>query len=279
MHAHMSLWDGIAMAGIKPIAFRHNDVNSLKKLISKNGPGLVMVDSVYSTNGSVCPLKALVNAAFDLDCILLVDESHSLGTHGPQGRGMVVEHGLQNKVMFRTASLAKAFAGRAGLITAPAGFSDFFKFTSKPAIFSTALLPQEIAGLNSTLSLIIKADKKREQLRRNTSYIRRHLDSMGFNVDDSKSQIISLESGTEWNTILLRDELEKQGIFGSIFCAPATAKKRALMRFSINASLTPQELRQIVVACETIVTTLDVAQWRSTKRKKAPMNKSALIAC
>lgn len=279
--AHMSLWDGIKMAGKTAVAFRHNDVEHLAKLIKKSGPGLVVVDSVYSTNGSLCPLVKLVSMAHKFGCTLLVDESHSFGTHGPQGKGLIIELGLQDKVMFRTASLAKAFGGRAGLICCPPGFADFFKFTSKPSIFSSAMLPHELVGLKVMLDLIARSDDRRSKLHKNTKFLHKSLTAIGYNINDSQAQIIALESGTEWQTILLRDALEKRGIFGSVFCAPATPKARALIRFSVNAGLTEFELQKIVRACHEIVTELDVPNWRSSlrlqrrKTKQVAFRKSA----
>lgn len=266
--AHMSLWDGIKMASANPIPFRHNDTRHLKSLIEKYGPGLVLVDSVYSTDGTICPLPEMVNMAFDAGCMCLVDESHSLGTHGAGGKGLVAHYNLENKVIFRTASLAKTFAGRAGLVACPDGFSDFFKFTSKPSIFSSALLPFEISGLNKTLDLIIQADIQRARLRRNTAFLREHLEAIGYNLNSGEAQIIALESGTEWNTILLRDALEKRGIFGSVFCAPATPKNRAIIRLSINSSLNKRQLLHIVEACREAAEELNVAQWKSSIRMK-----------
>lgn len=277
MYTHMSLWDGIKISDRPPIAFRHNDIEHLRKLIKKSGPGLVVVDSVYSTNGSVCPLLAMVNMAHSMGCTLLVDESHSFGTHGPQGKGLVVEHGLEDKVMFRTASLAKAFGGRAGLICCPEGFSDFFKCTAKPSIFSSAMLPHEIAGLDATLDLISESDDRRQRLRKNTEFLRNSLNNLGYNVDDSQAQIIALESGTEWQTIQLRDALEKRGVFGSVFCAPATPKTRALVRFSVNADLTELQLHKIVRACREIVDELDVPNWKSSIRKQRRKRKEGLL--
>ncbi|WCN10858.1 alpha-hydroxyketone-type quorum-sensing autoinducer synthase [Marinomonas mediterranea] len=277
MMAHMSLWDGAKFSGAKIQPFRHNNVDQLMYLINKNGPGLVIVDSIYSTNGSVCPLQELVDAAYDKGCVLLVDESHSLGTHGPYGRGMVVQYGLQNKVMFRTASLAKAFAGRAGLVTCPTGFGDYFKCTSKPSIFSSALLPYEIAGLDMTLNLILESDYKREKLRKNASFLRQSLEGLGYNTDHSASQIIALESGTEWQTMILKDALENRGVFGSVFLAPATAKNRALVRFSVNADLTDAQLVKIIQVCEEIREEVDFLQWRSTRKRKVPRAEAVLV--
>lgn len=266
MLAHMSLWDGAQLGASRAIPFRHNNIEHLGSLILKHGPGLVIVDSVYSTNGSICPLKELVDYAYAKECILLVDESHSLGTHGPQGRGMVVELGLEGKVMFRSASLAKAFAGRAGLITCPNGFSDYFKFTSKPSIFSSALLPYEIAGLDRTLEIIIDADDRRKRLHQHANYLRTQLTRLGYNLNDSQSHIIGLESGNEWNTILLRDSLEARGVFGSPFCAPATPKNRALIRLSINAGLSDLQIQRVVNVCRDIRDEIKLDEWPSTRR-------------
>lgn len=266
MLAHMSLWDGVLLGGAKAYAFRHNDIEHLLSQIKKFGPGLVVVDSVYSTNGSVCPLRELVEAISNTECILLVDESHSLGTHGPEGRGMVADLNLTDKVTFRTASLAKAFSGRAGLITCSREFTEYFKFTSKPTIFSSSLLPHEIAGLKKTMQLIKAADERRSLLRYHSAHIREQLIKLGYNLNDSQSQIVSLESGSEWNTIQLRDALEKRGIFGSIFAAPATPKNRALVRLSLNAGLSELQIQRIVKVCRDIRDEIKLDEWPSTRR-------------
>jgi len=108
MLAHMSLWEGIRSANATAVMFYHNDPEYLERQILKYGPGVIVVDSIYSTNGSICPLQEIADIAGAQGCILVVDESHSLGTHGEQGEGLVVSMGLTEKVHFRTASLAKA---------------------------------------------------------------------------------------------------------------------------------------------------------------------------
>ncbi len=118
--AHTSLWEGAHAARAPAHPFRHNDPGHLSRVIARNGPGIVVVDSVYSTTGALCPLTEMVEVAEQHGCMILVDESHSLGTHGPGGAGLCAELGLTNRVHFITASLAKAFAGRAGFFSAPA---------------------------------------------------------------------------------------------------------------------------------------------------------------
>lgn len=266
MMAHASLWQGIQAAGLKAKPFRHNSASHLASLIKRNGPGIVVIDSVYSTNGSVAPVREIVDVAHNAGCVMIVDESHSLGTHGWQGSGIVAGLGLQNKVHFVTASLAKAFAGRAGLIACSYRLREFIKYHSFPAIFSSALLPPDIAALDQTLSLIKQADEQRRRLFENTDYLRQNLDLLGYNVSISQAQIIALEAGPEDRTIVLRDALEAHGVFGSVFCAPATAANRSLIRLSMNASLTRQELDHVIKVCRDIRDEVDLANWPSTRR-------------
>lgn len=268
MMAHMSLWEGIKCAGAKPVTIFHNEVEHLERQILRHGPGVVVVDSIYSTTGSIAPLREIVEICEAAGCVLVADESHSLGTHGPNGEGLVVELGLADRVHFRTASLAKAFAGRAGFITCSRRFADYFKSESNPAIFSSTLLPHDIHGLAATLGVIRQEHWRRERLHENAAYLRRELDALGYNLNGSECQIISLESGTEQNTIVLRDALESHGIFGSIFCAPATPKSRALMRFSVHAGLRRDDLERLVAVCAEIRDEVGLASWGSTRRKQ-----------
>jgi CAI-1 autoinducer synthase len=244
----------------------------------RHGPGVIVVDTVYSTNGSVCPLREIAEIAALRGCVLVADESHSLGTHGPNGEGLVVELGLTNRVHFRTASLAKAFAARAGFIACAAHFTDYFKFESLPAIFSSTLLPHEVAGLAATLDVIRTEGWRREKLRANAAYVRAGLDRLGYNLHDSQSQIIALEPGTEQQTILLRDALEERGIFGSVFCAPATPKNRSMVRLSLNSALKQQELDRILDACRDIRAKTGFDQWPSTRRRRNEERSGRAIA-
>ncbi|HTR06223.1 MAG TPA: alpha-hydroxyketone-type quorum-sensing autoinducer synthase [Paraburkholderia sp.] len=268
MMAHMSLWEGIRSAGARAISFFHNDVDHLEQRIQRYGAGIVIVDSVYSTNGSVAPLAAIADVCTEHGCVLVVDESHSLGTHGPHGAGLVAELGLIDRVHFRTASLAKAFAGRAGIISCSRRFQEYFKCEALPAIFSSTLLPHETAALAATLDVIEREDWRRTRVAANARYVRARLAELGYNLNGSETQIIALEAGPEPQTIVLRDALEARGVFGSVFCAPATAQNRSLVRLSINAALSAQELERIVDVCEEIRDEVQMWNWPSTRRNE-----------
>jgi len=266
--AHMSLWEGARAANAPIHPFRHNRVEHLEKQIKSHGSGIIVVDSIYSTTGSVSPLTAIAALAVKYDCVFIVDESHSLGTHGELGKGLVVSERLENKVHFRTASLAKAFCGRGGIIIGTAKDIEFVRYEALSLIFSTAVLPHDIAAFSAMLQLIKESEGRREKLRESAQYLREQLIQLGYNLNQSNSQIISLESGNELNTIVLKKALEKNGIFGSVFCPPTTTRNRSMIRFSLNAALSWRQIEQIAEVCAEIRKEVRFDFWPSTLRLK-----------
>lgn len=267
MFTHMSLWEGVKQTGAPVYAFRHNDVKHLESQLKKHGAGVVLTESIFSTTGVVAPLRDIIRISNQYNCISVVDESHSLGTHGPQGAGLVAELGLSQQVHFITSSLAKAFAGRAGVILGPKEVCERLPFLAFPAIFSSAMLPYEIEGLIATLHLIQNANHRRRRLHANAAYLRTGLSELGYNIE-SQSQIIALEAGVVDNTGRLRDRLDEENILGSAFYPPATARTRSLVRFSLNAGLSQAQLDSILRVCAEIRDDVGMWQWKSVLRKQ-----------
>lgn len=265
--AHMSLWEGVRASGATAHAFRHNDPGHLDRMIARNGGGgLVIVDSVYSTTGALCPLEAMVDVAEKHGCMILVDESHSLGTHGPQGRGLCAGLGLTHRVHFITASLAKAFAGRAGFFTLPDELRPYLMCHSFPSIFSSCLLPHEIAGLAATLGVVQRSDEARRKLREVTARLRGTLGELGYPIQHGSEQIIALEAGPEVDTLALRDAIEARGVFGAVFCAPATSRNRSMVRLTLNASLTDAELTHVENVARDLAPVVKPWNWPIARR-------------
>ncbi|QET04163.1 quorum-sensing autoinducer synthase [Cupriavidus pauculus] len=268
MNAHASLWEGISAAGAQAVPIRHNDFAHAERQIERIGPGVIMVDSVYSTTGSVAPLEAFVRVAETTKSVIVVDESHSLGTHGPRGGGLVPALGLSERVHFRTASLAKAFAGRAGFVTCSSQFKEFFAVEARPAIFSSGLLRHEIAWFDAATDFIAQAEDRRQQLHAITRSIRAAISDLGYNISDGSEQIIGLEAGTEPQVMTLRNALQRRGIFGAVFCSPATPKNRALMRLTLHAKLTPSDVERLVAVLAAIRDEVRLEEWSSTRRAR-----------
>ncbi len=250
---HASLYVGAQLSGGTVHIFNHNDTDHLERKIKEYGIGVVIVDSVYSSIGSVCPLKEIVSVSKKYDCVVVVDESHSLGLYGHEGAGMVAALGLQDEVDFITASLSKTFCARGGIITCSKQFKDYFRHNSFPAIFSSVIQNHEAARFIKTLEIIKRDEWRREQLHKNTSYLHTHLDHIGFNTEVSSSPIISLEVNNESKAILLRDLLVQKNVVTAPFIPPAVPKKRCNTRMTVNCNLTLSQLQHIVKSCKEVL--------------------------
>ena len=267
--AHASLWEGAHAARASAYAFRHNDPEHLARMMKTHGSGVVVVDSVYSTTGAVCRLREILDVAERHDSMIVVDESHSLGTHGPRGAGLCAELGVTQRVHFITASLAKAVAGRAGFFTAPADMRYYILISSFPNIFSSSLLLHEIAGLAATVDVLRRSDDARLRLHANTRRLRGSLLDCGFPIHQGTEQIIALEAGSEPAAMVLRDALEARDVVGSIFCAPATSRNRAMVRLTLNSTLTDAEMRHVESVAQEIAPLLQPWDWPIARRARA----------
>ncbi|WP_417460998.1 alpha-hydroxyketone-type quorum-sensing autoinducer synthase [Kordiimonas sp.] len=259
--AHASLWEGILCARAKARPFRHNDVQDLRKKIRRYGPGLVIVDSLYSTNGNMCPLSDIVDVAEQEGCAIVVDETHSFGCHGHKGGGMAVAQNLAHRIHFRTVGLSKAVAARGGVVVGSARNMEYFRYEARPMIFSTSVLGYEVAGFNAALDIIGSEDWRRSRLHANHRYLRTGLLALGYDVTESDSQIISIITGTLENTVSFRTFLDQRGVLGSVFCPPATPQNRMLLRLTVNATLKAHELAHVLDIFAEAREKLDMKGW------------------
>lgn len=266
MLAHASLWEGIRSAGARGVSVLHNDMTHLERQVMRNGPGVIVVDAVYSTNGSVAPLVEIAQLAHEHGCVLVVDESHSLGTHGARGEGLVASLGLNHRVHFITASLAKAYCSRAGFIACTTAFKDYFGCESLPAIFSSSLLPHELAGLSASHRVIQSESWRRQRLRQVTRHVRSELTELGYPIADGTEQIVAFEAGVEILTGHVRDVMERHGVFGSVFSAPATTANRSLLRLTLNAGMSDADVNRLIEVCRVARDDMALPSWSAMRR-------------
>ena len=140
--------------------------------------------------------------------------------------------------------------------------------SSFPNIFSSSLLPHEVAGLAATLTLIQNSDDARTRLHAHTQRLRASLTDLGYPINQGSQQIIALEVGLESETMQLRDRLEERNVFSSMFCAPATSSKRAMMRMTLNAGLVDSELEYVEAAAREIAPIVKPWDWPIARRAR-----------
>ncbi|KAL4918474.1 pyridoxal phosphate-dependent transferase [Aspergillus aurantiobrunneus] len=173
---HMSFYDGLAARGVKIHFFKPNSAPDLESKIKKHGPGLIIVESIYSTSGAFAPLEEIVRIKKSHGCLLAVDESHSFGLFGPQGLGLLHTKNLVHEVEYITASLAKAYATRAGIVFSTN--ASYVKEHSYPFIFSSGLVQNDIVRIRAIWEVIKAADDRRERLIKVSTFFRQEMNKV-----------------------------------------------------------------------------------------------------
>jgi CAI-1 autoinducer synthase len=197
--------------------------------------------------------------------MLVVDESHSIGVIGVQGEGLVSHLGLAGRVPFRTFSLSKALVGRGGVVVGPARFTEYFRYESRPSIFSSAVFPNEVARFEATLAVVRGEGHRRARLSGLSDRLRAGLLKRGYDVSCSESQIIPLVAGQESETVRLRNALEANGVMGSIFCAPATPRNKSLVRLCIHNGLDEADIDYVLEVCSKIRDLVRPDHWPASR--------------
>jgi CAI-1 autoinducer synthase len=267
MFAHASVWQGAQVAGAPAYAFRHNDAEHLRHQIARHGPGVVAVEAVYSIIGDLCRLHDILEVCEDSGSLLAVDESHAIGVIGLEGEGLVGHLGLAGRVPFRVFSLSKAMVGRGGVVAGPARFTEYFRYESTPAIFSSAVFPDEVARFEATLAVVRTEGRRRARIAGLSERLRRGLLQRGYEVSCSESQIIPLVAGPISETAHLRDTLEANGVIGAMFCAPASPRNRSLLRLCVHNGLEEHDIERILDVAEKIRDTVRPDLWPASRRR------------
>ncbi|XP_013411741.1 uncharacterized protein LOC106174632 [Lingula anatina] len=247
--AHATLQVGVTFAGAagRLHVFQHNDLDHLRSLIAKTGSGVVVVDSIYSTNGEEAPMADLVDLCHDLGCILVVDESHALGVIGEQGEGLVAHLGLEDGVHVRTTSLHKSLTCDNGVIASSRDVTDCFNHATTLGIFSNAMQISGAMRVKKAMELAMQATEQRENLRKMSKSFRQQLKEAGFPVrTDIDHPIVSVVVGQSARAVEIHHYLCSKGIYPWVFFYPATPKDGAMVRFVINQYLTPEKLAYTV---------------------------------
>ena len=245
--AHASFWKGIACCGGKRDVhrFRHNDLDHLKSLTTKYGPGLILVESLYSTSGSLAPLVEMATLSKEGGHILVVDESHSLGLYGEEGSGYCSMLGVVPD--FITASLSKAVGVRAGVVLGDARSLKYMAEVATTAIFSSVVEPKTFVAIEKSIESLRRKDLERERIMQVSTYIREKLQgTYGVVSTPHPSPIFGLVFKTERETDTFQKYLQPNGVFGAVFCYPATPLSGSLVRLTINSSVTMKRAKRIV---------------------------------
>jgi CAI-1 autoinducer synthase len=244
-HAHASLYDGVKLSLGKKVVVEHNDPENLLMRIAHGGPGIVVIDAVYSTDGSIGDIARYLDICEQNDCVLVLDEAHSFGLFG-DGGGLAVELGLADRVHFRTVSLNKALGGHGGLIAGNREMMKLARARCRSIIFSSATSSVSASGHRAALEVLARDPGRARRCLQNAETLRRRFHMHGIDTGDSRCQIVSIFFEDEQETCEFYDRLRRAGILTSVFLYPATPAGVGLVRYSVHSELTEREIDETV---------------------------------
>lgn len=236
---HASIADGCRFSRAEVVRFSHNNVSELAEKLEKvpvDARKLIVVDAVYSMDGDIAPLMELIKLRDRYEnTILMVDEAHSLGVLGNNGRGIEEHFGCIGKIDILMGTLSKAIPCQGGYITGSHELVTYLRYNARGFIFSAAISPATSAAACAAFKLIEQEGKtRRSQLMSNVNYFIRRLKEENFNVGNSQTAIVPIMMGDEKTALDMALKCNQEGIYVMPVLFPAVPKGTERLRMNVT---------------------------------------------
>ncbi len=242
---HACIVDGARLSFARVVKFKHDNFHDLERLLaaSKDRYGkLIVVDGIFSMEGTLVNLPKLVEVAKKYNAKVMVDDAHSVGVFGANGRGTAEHFGLEDDVDVVMGTFSKSFASLGGYIVASSDIIHYVKHHARALIFSASIPPANAASVIKALEIITNEPERREKLWQNVRKMKKGFDELGFSTGKSESPIIPILVGEDEDTFVFWKTLFDNGVFTNPAIAPAVPQGQALIRTSYMATHTDEEL-------------------------------------
>ena len=250
--SHASIYDGARLAGAQVTRFRHNDPDDLRRrlrvLASQPGEKLIIVEGIYSMLGDSAPLRAFAEVKREAGAWLMVDEAHSLGVLGEQGRGLGEAHGVEDDVDYVVGTFSKSLGAVGGFCASSVPDFGLLRLAARAYMFTASLPPSVIATVTRSLAELQARPELRQQLARNSQRMHAGLLAAGFALGPEASPIVSVRCPDETAALTLWHGLLAEGIYVNLALRTATPNAQPLLRTSVCAAHTPEQIDQAVAA-------------------------------
>jgi 8-amino-7-oxononanoate synthase len=238
---HASIIEGKRLSFSKQLKFKHNDMDSLEKILKRCEPDkvkLIVVDGVFSMEGDVVKLPEIVALAKKYDASIMVDEAHSLGVFGKTGAGICEHFNAIPDVDLIMGTFSKSLATIGGFIAADNHTINFLKHNSRTLIFSASITPASTGCVLAALDVMAEEKWRQEALWANTHHAKDAFIKAGFDTGHSETPIIPLYVRDNTKTFMLTRMLMDDGVFVNPVVSPAVPSQDTLIRFSLMATHT-----------------------------------------
>lgn len=255
--SHASIYDGCKQGVAEIVRFRHNSVEDLDKRLGRlpaEAGKLVVLEGVYSMLGDIAPLKEMVAVAKKHGAMVLSDEAHSMGFYGPNGRGVYEAQGLEDDVDFIVGTFSKSVGTVGGFCVSNHPKFEAIRLACRPYIFTASLPPSVVATAAASIRKLMTAHEKRARLWDNARTLHGGLKAMGFRLgtETPDSAIIAVILEDQEQAVTMWQALLEQGLYVNMARPPATPAGTFLLRCSLCAEHTPEQIARVLEMFEAV---------------------------
>lgn len=246
---HASIIEGSRLSFSKVLKFAHNDMKALDnklKHCAHDSIKLIVVDGIFSMEGDIIKLPEVVNLAEKYDATIMIDDAHSLGVLGKNGSGTASHFGLTDKVDLIMGTFSKSLASLGGFIASDKDTINYIKHNSRTLIFSASMTPASAASVLAALDIMESEPERTQRLWDVSNYALRSFKAAGFDTGKSESPIIPLFIRDDIKALKLTQILLGDGVFVNPVVSPAVPKEDSLIRFSLMATHTNEQVDEAV---------------------------------
>jgi len=249
--SHASIWDGCKMGDAEVVPFKHNDIEAMEKRLKRipEGAGkLVVLEGVYSMMGDIAPLKEMIAIAKANGAMVLVDEAHSMGFIGPNGRGVAEDQGCLEDVDFVIGTFSKSVGTVGGFCVSNHPKFEIMRLVCRPYVFTASLPPSVVATAATSVRKLMHAGNKRAHLWENSRTLHAGLKAKGFQLgtETPQSAIISVIMPDLERGAAMWEALMHEGLYVNLARPPATPAGMTLLRCSLCAEHSAEQVQQII---------------------------------
>jgi 8-amino-7-oxononanoate synthase len=262
--SHASIYDGARLGHAEVIRFRHNDPDDLYKRLRrmKDVPGerLIVVEGIYSMIGDIAPLKEIAAVKRELGGYLLVDEAHSMGVLGEHGRGLAELAGVEDDVDFVVGTFSKSLGAIGGFCVSDMDDFDVMRVTCRPYMFTASLPPAVVSSTVTALRRLEEQPELRHKLMANARRLYDGLSALGFMTGPTSSPIVAITMPDTERAIGMWNALLQNGVYLNLALPPATPDSRPLLRTSVSAAHSDEQIDQVLAVFAEIGTAMGLIE-------------------
>ncbi len=260
---HASIIEGRRLSFSNYLKYKHNDMESLENQLKRCEPDkvkLIVTDGVFSMEGDVANLPEIVRLAKKYNASVMVDEAHGLGVFGEGGRGTCNHFGVTDDVDLIMGTFSKSLASLGGFIATDKVITNFLRHHSRSYIFTASITPASTAAVNAALDIILAEPERQEHLWKITNYALEQFRAMGCEIGHTSTPIIPLFIRDDYKTFHVTSDLLKEGVFVNPVVTPAVAPQDTLIRYSLMATHTEEQVQRSLEAIEKVFKKYDLLE-------------------